>query len=129
MPETEKFGKAQHGEHRGEADGGHRQQRARHQAVDQSLEKNHGSERATPGPHHGVMSGTGVARSQHGSSDLHQGRLAGLDLLVAELAVEDVALVVEVARAGRAGVVDLLAGGDRLQPVDRIVDRLAAALG
>src|ERR1700730_16764453 len=62
------------------------------------------------------------------SGDLHQNRLAGLDLLVAELAVEDVTLVVEVARPRRAGVVDLLAGGDRLQPVDGIVDRLATAL-
>ena len=30
---------AQHGEHGGEADGGHRQQRARHQAVDESLKQ------------------------------------------------------------------------------------------
>src|ERR1041384_6411929 len=63
------------------------------------------------------------------SGDLHQDRLARLDLLETELAVEDVALVVEVARSGRAGIVDLLARRNRLDAVDRVVDRLAAALG
>src|SRR5262245_947945 len=62
------------------------------------------------------------------SGDLQQGELAALDLLVAELAGEDVALLVEVARAGGAAVVDLLAGGDRLDAVDGVVDRLAATL-
>src|SRR5260221_4179749 len=62
------------------------------------------------------------------SSDLHQGELAALDLLIAEFAGEDVALLVEVARPRGAGVVDLLPGGDRLDAVDGVVDRLAAAL-
>src|SRR5476651_2573118 len=62
------------------------------------------------------------------SNDLHQNRLAGLDLFIQELAVEDIALVVEVTRPGGTRIVDLLAGRDRLQPVDSIVDRLAAAL-
>ena len=63
------------------------------------------------------------------SGDLHQRELAALDLLVAELAVEDVALVVEIAGPRGAVVVDLLAGRDRLEAVDGVVDRLAAALG
>src|ERR1700730_4417069 len=62
------------------------------------------------------------------SSDLHHGELAGLDLLVAELAVEDVALVVEIAGARRTGLIDLLARRDRLDAVRGIVDRLSAAL-
>src|SRR5258707_15283998 len=62
------------------------------------------------------------------SSDLHHGELAGLDLLVAELAVEDVALVVEVAGARSTGVIDFLARRDRLDAVDGVVDGLAAAL-
>src|SRR5579883_1514159 len=66
-----------------------------------------------------------ACRSSMRSSDLHQHRLPGPDLLVAELAIEDVADVVEVARAGGARIIDLLAGHDRLDAIDRIVDGLA----
>src|SRR5262245_28908573 len=62
------------------------------------------------------------------SGDLQQSELAALDLLVAELAGENVALLIEVAWAGGAAVVDLLAGCDRLDAIDGVVDRLAAAL-
>src|SRR5215218_521434 len=66
-------------------------------------------------------------RAPSRSSNLHQGELAGLDLLVAELAVEDVALLVEVAGTRGAGIVDLAAGHDLLDAVDGVVDDLAAA--
>src|SRR5215207_7083001 len=58
--------------------------------------------------------------------NLHQRELAGLDLVVAELAVEDVALLVEVARPRGTGIVDLAAGHDLLDAVDGVVDLLAA---
>src|SRR4030081_2505260 len=67
-----------------------------------------------------------VTRRSPRSSDLHERDLAALYLIVAELAVLNVADVGEIARTARAVVVDRLLGGDRLQPVDGIVDLGAA---
>src|ERR1700730_3267853 len=66
----------------------------------------------------------GIARS----GDLHQCELAAADLVVAELAIDDVADVGEVAGTACALVVDLLALREQLQSVDRAVDLRAAAL-
>src|SRR6185503_1455075 len=66
---------------------------------------------------------TSCAISPRSTSDhLHEGELATLGLLEADLAVENVADVGEVARAAGALEVDLLALGQELQPVDRAVD-------
>ena len=104
------IGKAQHGVDRREADGRHRQDGAGHQAVDEELR-----DLARAGQH-------------RASGDLQELELAALDLLVAELAVEDVADLGEVAGAAGALVVDLLALGQELQPVDGAVDLGAGAL-
>ena len=51
-------GEAQHGEHRREADGGHGEKRARHDAVNEGLEDDHGlRSAATPGRRVMIMSG------------------------------------------------------------------------
>src|ERR687892_2814725 len=71
------------------------------------------------------MSGRDARGPNHELSNLHQGELAGPDLVVAELAVEDVALLVEVARPRGASIVDLAAGHDLLDAVDGVVDLLA----
>src|SRR5256885_17192305 len=54
--------------------------------------------------------------------DLHFDQLPVLPLRGAERDLDDVADVGELARAGGARILDLLALGDRLQPVERIVD-------
>src|SRR5450755_1651486 len=66
----------------------------------------------------------GIARS----GDLQQYELAAADLVIAELAVEDVADVGEVAGAARALVVDFLALRKQLQAFHRAVDLGAAPL-
>src|SRR2546423_6164093 len=63
-----------------------------------------------------------------GSGDFQQYELAGIDLVVAELAIDDVADVGEVARSARAFIVDLLALCQELEPFDRAVDLAAASL-
>src|SRR2546423_4593384 len=63
-----------------------------------------------------------------GSGDFQQYELAGIDLVVAELAIDDVADVGEVARTARALVVDVLALCQELKAVDRAVDLGAASL-
>src|SRR5208282_1920723 len=55
--------------------------------------------------------------------------LAVADLIQAEFDFDDVAVLVESARAGGTLVVDLLAIGDRLHPVGRIVDLDARIIG
>src|ERR1041385_7322437 len=56
------------------------------------------------------------------ASHLHLAELAVLDLVGAERDLDDVAVVGELARAGRARVLDLLALGERLEPIERVVD-------
>src|SRR5581483_8413957 len=68
------------------------------------------------------------AASPSTSGDLQQRELALVRPLVPELRVEDVADLVEVARAAGAVEVDLLALREQLQAVDRAVDARAAAL-
>src|SRR5450631_4066500 len=63
-----------------------------------------------------------------GSGDLQQYELASADPAVAELAVDDVADVGEVAGPACTLVVDLLALCEQLQPVHRAVDLGAASL-
>src|SRR5450759_1191685 len=65
-----------------------------------------------------------IARSGY----LHQCELASANLVVAELAVDDVADVGEIAGAARALVVDFLALRAQLQSVHRAVDLGAATL-
>src|SRR4051812_35854940 len=67
-----------------------------------------------------------VTRGLARSGDLDERDLAALNLIVAELAILDVADVGEITRTARAVVVDRLLGGDRLEPVDGIVDLGAA---
>src|SRR6266850_1506716 len=71
---------------------------------------------------------TSCAISPTTSDHLHEAELAALGLLEADLAVEDVADVREVARTAGTLEVDLLALGQELQPVDRAVDLGAGAL-
>src|SRR5262245_29722501 len=72
---------------------------------------------------------TSCATSPQITSDhLHEDELANLGLLELDLTVEDVADVGEVARAAGALVVDLLALGQELQPIDRAVDLRPRAL-
>src|SRR5262249_40430330 len=60
--------------------------------------------------------------------DLEELELAALDFHVAELAVENVADLSEIARAAGALVVDLLSLGERPQSLDGAEDLDAAAL-
>src|SRR5262245_4998494 len=62
------------------------------------------------------------------SDELHELELAPLRLVEADLAVEDVADVGEVARTARALVVDRLALGEELEALDGVVDLDAVAL-
>src|SRR6185436_88390 len=72
---------------------------------------------------------TSCAISPRSTSDhLHEGELGALGLLEADLAVEDVADVGEVARTAGALEVDLLALTQELQAVARAVDLGARAL-
>src|SRR5215470_9997367 len=63
------------------------------------------------------------------SGDLQQLELAFLGLLVAELRVEDVPRLGEVAGPARALVVDLLVLGKELEPIDRAVHLRPRPLG
>src|SRR3954466_15509185 len=56
------------------------------------------------------------------TSDLHLDQLSVLDLRGAERDLDDVAVLGKLARAGCARVLDLLAVGDRLQAIQRVVD-------
>src|SRR6266567_3886469 len=67
-----------------------------------------------------------VTRRPPRSGDLDERDLATLNLIVAELAILNVADVGEITRTARAVVVDRLLGGDRLEPVDGVVDLGAA---
>src|SRR5690242_4214281 len=74
---------------------------------------------------------TSCAASSRGtatSDELHELQLAALGLLELDLAVEDVADIGEVARPAGALVVDGLALGQQLQPLDRAVDLHTVAL-
>src|SRR2546427_2101176 len=71
---------------------------------------------------------TSCAISRGTSADLQQLEPALLGLLVAELRVQDVADLVEVARPAGAVEVDLLALREQLEAVDRAVHARAAAL-
>src|SRR4030095_12561755 len=71
---------------------------------------------------------TSCAISPNTSDHLHEGELATLGLLEADLAVEDVADLGEVTRTAGALEVDLLALGQELQPLDGAVDLGARAL-
>src|SRR5215831_5687365 len=62
------------------------------------------------------------------SGDLQQHELPVGDLVVAELAIDDVADVGEVAGSARALVVDLGARSDQLQSFDRAIDLLPVTL-
>src|SRR5689334_25308908 len=72
----------------------------------------------------GISPSGAIAASGH----FEQHELSGSDLVVAELAVGDVADVGEVAGTARAFVVDVLALREQLQPFDGAVHLLAAAL-
>src|SRR5258708_2356538 len=67
-----------------------------------------------------------VTRRSPRSGDLDERDLAALNLIVAELAVLDVADVGGITRTARPVIVDGLLGGDGLQSVDGIVDLDAA---
>src|SRR5690242_394723 len=71
---------------------------------------------------------TSWAISPSTSDHLHELELRALRLLDADLAVEDVADLGEVAGPAGALVVDLLALGEELQPLDGAVDLDASAL-
>src|SRR5947207_13456916 len=67
-----------------------------------------------------------VTRRSPRSGDLDERDLAALNLIVAELAILNVADVGKVTRPTRAVVVDRLLGGDRPEAIDRLVDLGAA---
>src|SRR6058998_993587 len=71
---------------------------------------------------------TSCAISPGTSGDLQQLELALLGLLVAELGVEDVTDLVELARPAGAFVVDLFALGEQAEPVHGAVDTCPCAL-
>src|SRR5215470_18382727 len=95
---------------RGEAYGRHSEDGAGHEPVQQELERV-------------LKQGRDPALG-----DLQELQLALLGLLVPELRVEDVPGFREVAGPARAVVVDLLALGEKLEPVDGAVDPGARAL-
>ena len=101
---------AQHREDRGQADGRHRQDGAGHDAVDDQLQDSGRRRRAMA---HTTFRNLGLP----------------FVTLCSGTGSHDVADVGEVARAAGALVVDLLALGERLQPVDGAVDLQAADPG
>src|SRR6266404_4623475 len=62
------------------------------------------------------------------TSGLHLDDLAVANLIDAKLDLDDIADVAELARAGCAEVLDLVAGSDRFQPVERVVHFHTAVL-
>src|SRR2546429_236396 len=62
------------------------------------------------------------------TSGLYLDDLAAANLIDAKLDLDDIADVAELARAGCTEILDLVAGGDRFQPIERVVRFHAAVV-